>query len=389
MCSSDLRIGRNYQTADDFQNLVLTQGRDGHLVRLGEVARVQVGPRENQRWFRTNGKTTTGFGIIKQSTANVVEVLDAVKAEVVRVNQDLPKGMNLITSGDDSLYIRAAIKEIYYTIAITTALVGFVIFVFLGSIRATLIPLVTIPVCLIATFSVLAVFGYSINLITLLALALSIGLVVDDAIVVLENIVRHMEQGKKPYQAAIDGASEIGFTILSMTVSLAAVFIPIIFMSGIVGRLLHEFAVTIVIAVLVSGVVSVTLTPMLCARFLRDQHGQTQNAFNRASERAFLWLQGTYDRTLRWSLAHKPAVMVMFVASIVATVGMFMIMPQDFLPADDTGVVQVSVQGANGTSFERMVAYGKQVADIVNADPSTKGAMFEVRSSGEIGRAHV
>jgi HAE1 family hydrophobic/amphiphilic exporter-1 len=167
-----------------------------------------------------------------------------------------------------------------------------------------------------------------------------------------------------------------------MTVSLAAVFIPIVFMGGIVGRLLHEFAVVIVIAVLASGIVSVTLTPMLCARFLRDEHGRKQNAFHRASERSFLWLHGTYDRTLRWTLAHKPVVMGMFAASIAATVGMFMIMPQDFLPADDTGVVQISVQAANGTSFERMVEYGKQVADIVNADPSTKGAMFQVGSSG-------
>ena len=203
-----VRIARNYETAEEFQNLVISQGKDGHLVRLGEVANVVVQSRETTRMFRTNGQPTTGFGIIKQSTANTVDVLDKVKAEVDRVNANLPPGMKLITSGDDSLYIRAAIQEIYWTIAITTALVGLVIFVFLGSLRATLIPLVTIPVCLIATFSVLSLFGYSINLITLLALALSIGLVVDDAIVVLENAHRRVEAGEAPLLAAYNGTRQ-------------------------------------------------------------------------------------------------------------------------------------------------------------------------------------
>ena len=173
----------------------------------------------------------------------------------------------------------------------------------------------------------MSVLGYSLDNLSLMALTLSVGFVVDDAIVVLENIVRHMEMGKKPYRAAIDGSAEIGFTILSMTVSLAAVFIPIVFMSGIVGRLLHEFAVTIVIAVLASGVVSVTLTPMLCARFLRDEHGLKQNAFHRASERAFLWLHGFYERTLQWSLVHKPVIVAMFAALSVVEAGELLLRP--------------------------------------------------------------
>ena len=227
---------------------------------------------------------------------------------------------------------------------IAGALVVGVIFLFLRRASATIIPSLALPIAVIGTFAGMSVLGYSLDNLSLMALTLSVGFVVDDAIVVLENIVRHMEMGKKPYRAAIDGSAEIGFTILSMTVSLAAVFIPIMFMSGIVGRLLHEFAVVIVIAVLVSGVVSITLTPMLCARFLRDEHGRKQNAFHRASEQAFSWLQGFYDRTLRWSLEHKSVVMAMFVASIVATYAMFVIMPQDFLPADDTGVVQIQVR---------------------------------------------
>ncbi len=254
-----VRIGRNYQTADQFRDLVLAQGKDGHLIRLGEVARVQVGPRENQRWFRTNGRTTTGFGIIKQSTANVVEVLDAVKAEVARVNHDLPEGMQLITSGDDSLYIRAAIREIYFTIAITTALVGFVIFVFLGSLRATLIPLVTIPVCLIATFSVLSLFGYSINLITLLAMALSIGLVVDDSIVVLENTHRRIETGEAPLLAAYNGTRQVAFAVIATTVVLVSVFAPVAFLKDSIGRVFAELAVTIAAAVTFSAVLALSL----------------------------------------------------------------------------------------------------------------------------------
>jgi multidrug efflux pump len=239
-----VRIARNYQTADKFRNLVISQGADGHLVRLGEVATVEVASRDQNRTFRTNGAITTGFGIIKQSTANTVEVLDAVKAEVDAVNSDLPQGMELVTSGDDSLYIRAAISEIYYTILITTALVGFVIFVFLGSLRATLIPLVTIPVCLIATFSVLALFGFSINLITLLALALSIGLVVDDAIVVLENAHRRIELGEAPLLAAFNGTRQVAFAVIATTVVLVSVFAPVAFLRDSIGRVFAELAVT-------------------------------------------------------------------------------------------------------------------------------------------------
>src|SRR5690606_23721439 len=189
--------------------LVLLEGDDGHLVRLGEVATVELGPRETQRFFRTNGSTTTGFGIIKQSTANTVEVLDGVQAEVERLNGDLPEGMSLITSGDDSIYIRAAIASVYETIIIATVLVGAIIFIFLGNLRAMLIPLVTIPVCLISSFTALALFGYSINLVTLLALVLAIGLVVDDSIVVLENAHRRIEEeGEPPLLAAFNGTRQ-------------------------------------------------------------------------------------------------------------------------------------------------------------------------------------
>ncbi|HVS23774.1 MAG TPA: efflux RND transporter permease subunit, partial [Gammaproteobacteria bacterium] len=309
-------------------------------------------------------------------------VVNEIKGLLPRFEASLPAGIDMQIRFDRSETIQASIDDVQRSLLIAGVLVVGVIFLFLRRASATIIPSLALPIAVIGTFAGMSLLDYSLDNLSLMALTLSVGFVVDDAIVMLENIVRHMEHGKKPYQAAVEGSAEIGFTILSMTVSLAAVFIPIVFMSGIVGRLLHEFAVTIVIAVLASGVVSLTLTPMLCARFLRDERGLKQNAFHRASEGAFLALQSTYDRTLRWSLAHKPAIVALFAASIAATVGMFIIMPEDFLPAGDMGVVQLSVQGANGTSFERMVEYGRRVADIVNADPNTKGAMLQVNSSG-------
>jgi hydrophobe/amphiphile efflux-1 (HAE1) family protein len=369
------------QSAAEFRRQIIAY-RNGAPVRMGDVATVidSISNVRDGNWYR--GEPSINVAIMRQPGSNTIDVVNEIKGLLPRFEASLPAGIKMDVRYDRSVTIRASIDDVQRSLLIAGALVVGVIFLFLRRASATIIPSLALPIAVIGTFAGMSALGYSLDNLSLMALTLSVGFVVDDAIVVLENIVRHMEHGKKPYQAAIDGASEIGFTILSMTVSLAAVFIPIIFMSGIVGRLLHEFAVTIVIAVLVSGVVSVTLTPMLCARFLRDEHGRKQNAFHRASERSFLWLQGAYDRTLRWSLDHKPVVMAMFVASIAATIGMFMIMPQDFLPADDTGVVQIAIQAANGTSFERMVQYGKKVADIVNADPSTKGAMFQVSSSG-------
>ena len=354
-----VRIGRNYQTAEQFRDLVLAQGKDGHLIRLGEVARVQVGPRENQRWFRTNGKTTTGFGIIKQSTANVVEVLDLVKAEVERVNHDLPKGMTLITSGDDSLYIRAAIKEIYYTIAITTALVGFVIFVFLGSIRATLIPLVTIPVCLIATFSVLSLFGYSINLITLLALALSIGLVVDDAIVVLENTHRRIETGEAPLLAAYNGTRQVAFAVIATTVVLVSVFAPVAFLKDSIGRVFAELAVTIAAAVTFSAVLALSLSPMMCSKLLRNHTGESR--LTHTLDKGFEWLSNRYQAMLRRSLQAPWAAVVLCVAIGFGAYLLLQTIPREYAPSEDRGQFNASLQAPEGTSYERLQESAQKV----------------------------
>ncbi len=356
-----VRIARNYQTADQFRNLVIAQGADGHLVRLGEVAEVVVASRETSRTFRTNGKTTTGFGIIKQSTANTVEVLDGVKAEVDRVNADLPEGMELVTSGDDSLYIRAAISEIYWTIGITTALVGFVIFVFLGSLRATLIPLVTIPVCLIATFSVLALFGYSINLVTLLALALSIGLVVDDAIVVLENAHRRIEQGEAPLLAAFNGTRQVAFAVIATTIVLVSVFAPVAFLRDSIGRVFAELAVTIAAAVLFSSVLALSLSPMMCSKLLRSSVKESR--LTHALDSAFDRLSNRYQAMLRLSLRAPWLSVAACVAIGFGAYVLLQTIPQEYAPIEDRGQFNGMIQAPEGTSYERL----REAADHVEA----------------------
>src|SRR5262245_39697073 len=347
-----VRIARNYQTADNFRNLVIAQGKDGHLIRLAEVAKVEIASRETNRIFRTNGALTTGFGIIKASTANTVEVLDAVKEEVDQVNSELPKGMRLITSGDESLYIRAAIDEIYWTIGITTVLVGLVIFVFLGSIRATLIPLVTIPVCLIATFSVLSLFGYSINLVTLLALALSIGLVVDDAIVVLENTHRRIEDGEAPLLAAFNGTRQVSFAVIATTVVLVSVFAPVAFLRDSIGRVFAELAVTIAAAVIFSAVLALSLSPMMCSKLLRASTKESK--LTHALDKAFVWLSNQYQMVLRATL-RAPWVSVAACAGIAF--GAYLLLqqiPQEYAPVEDRGQFNGQIQAPEGTSYERL-----------------------------------
>ncbi|HEY5567184.1 MAG TPA: efflux RND transporter permease subunit [Gammaproteobacteria bacterium] len=347
-----VRIARNFQTAQDFRNLVLVQGADEHLVRLGEVATVEVGPRQIERMFRTNGGITTGFGVVKQSTANTVEVLDAVKAEVDLVNTDLPEGMRLITSGDDSLFIRAAIGAVYETITVTTVLVGLVIFVFLGSLRAMIIPLVTIPICLIGSFTVLALFGYSINLITMLALVLAIGLVVDDSIVVLENAHRRIENGEPPLLAAFNGTRQVAFAVIATTVVLVSVFAPVAFLRDSIGRVFAELAVAVSAAVIISGVVALSLAPMLCSKLLRTS--ATESALAHKLDRAFDWMASKYQSVLAVSL-RAPWLSVL--ASVVIAFGAYALLqaiPQEYAPAEDQGNFGGMLQAPEGMSYERL-----------------------------------
>jgi len=363
--------------AEEFRRQIMAY-RGGAPVRIGDVAQV-VDSIENpngQSWYK--GKPAVTLFVSRQPGSNTVETIERIRAVLPQFQQTLPPSVNLEVIYDRSITIKEAIWDVQLTLLIAAVLVVMVIFAFLRRASATLIPSLALPIAVIGTFAGMSLMGFNLDNLSLMALTLSVGFVVDDAIVMLENIVRHIEKGEKPYEAALKGSAEIGFTILSMTVSLAAVFIPILFMGGIVGRLLNEFAVTIIIAIVASGIVSVTLTPMLCARWLKDEHGQEHGWFYRAMERGFNAMQSTYSRTLRWSMGHKPVIIGIFVFTLFASYGLYQTMPQDFLPSDDVGRINGQVQAANGTSFEDMARYMDQIQRVIHAHPAVEGALTSV-----------
>jgi HAE1 family hydrophobic/amphiphilic exporter-1 len=357
--------------AEEFRNQIIAY-RNGAPVKLGDVANV-IDSVENIRsaaWV--NGQRTITLAVSRQPGSNTMAVVDNIKAILPRFQAQLPKAIKMQIFYDRSETIRAAVDDVQVTLLIAGALVVGVIFVFLRRVTATVIPSLALPIAVLGTFAGMAMLGFSLDNLSLMALTLSVGFVVDDAIVMLENIVRHIEHGEKPYEAAMKGSAEIGFTILSMTVSLAAVFIPIVFMSGIIGRLLHEFALVIIVAICCSGLVSVTLTPMLCARVLKDEHSFKQNAFQRWSEQTFDRMAAAYDRSLRWALSHRRAILGVFFASVAGSLVLFEVMPQDFLPSDDTGELQGNVQTATGTAFDQNVIYVRQVMAAIQKDENVR-----------------
>ncbi|HEY4940556.1 MAG TPA: efflux RND transporter permease subunit [Rhizomicrobium sp.] len=379
--ASVIHTAGQLMNAAAFQNQVVVF-QNGAPVRFKDVARV-IDSVENNRaasWFK--GKRAIVLAVQRQPGSNTIELVDSINKILPTFLLQLPASVRMTTIYDRSQTIRSSVSDVQMTLLIAAILVVGVIFVFLRRVSATFIPSLALPIAVIATFAGMALFGYNLDNLSLMSLTLSVGFVVDDAIVMLENIIRHIEEGDTPMAAALKGSREIGFTILSMTVSLAAVFIPIVFMGGIIGRLLHEFAVVIILAITFSGLVSITLTPMLCSRMLKAEEGQAHNAFYRWSERTFDNVQGFYERTLRWSLEHRPVILGMFFLSLVAAVGLFMVLPQDFLPNDDTNLVRGATEAANGTSFDQMVRLQQQAADIINADPNVAGVMSAVGAGG-------
>jgi multidrug efflux pump len=347
-----VRVARNYQTADDFSSLVLRRGADGHLVRLGEVATVEVAPSNLRTSYRSNGKPRVGLGIVNQSTANSLEVLEAVKDRLVVINETLPEGTEIGVGSDESVFIRSAISSVYRTIAITTALVSLVILLFLGSFRAMIIPAVTIPVCLTSAFIGLAAFGFSINLITLLALVLAIGLVVDDSIVVLENIHRRIEAGEKPLLAAFNGARQVTFAVIATTVVLVAVFVPILFLEDNIGRIFAELAVGICAAVIFSSVLALSLTPMMCSKLLKQSGGE--NGFSIYMDALFERFSKGYEDALR-GVIERPAIVVIGMLLVgICVYGLAERIPSEFAPQEDQGIFFARVSGPEGASFEFM-----------------------------------
>lgn len=355
-----VRVQRTFASAEDFARLVLARGEDGYLVRLGDVARVERGIEEDRTLFRGNGEAMVGLGIIKQSTANTLSVADAARAEMERLNPTLPEGMELRQSYDRSMFVREAIQEVYKTLAMAIGLVVLVIFLFLGNVRAMLVPAVTVPVSLIATFLVLFALGFSLNILTLLALVLAIGLVVDDAIVVLENIHRRMEQfGETRLVAAYRGSRQVGFAVIATTLVLIAVFVPIAFLQGDLGRLFSEFALTMAAAVCVSSLIALSLSPMLASQLLppSSQH----QPFTKAIDSAFQWMRRGYRGLLGWLLARPWLVLLALLGTLAGAWWLLEQLPREYTPAEDRGAFFIMVNGPEGASFDYMREYMDEI----------------------------
>jgi hydrophobic/amphiphilic exporter-1 (mainly G- bacteria), HAE1 family len=373
--------------AADYRPLIVAY-RKGNPVRLEQLGRV-FDSVQNDRvasWF--NNTRAIVLAIQRQPGANTVEVVDSIKKLLPQFRAVLPASVDVGILFDRSESIRQSVGDVQFTLLLTVCLVVLVIFLFLRNLSATVIPSLALPMSIIGTFAVMYLLGYSLDNLSLMALTLCVGFVVDDAIVMLENIVRHIENGEPPMQAALNGSREIGFTIISMTLSLAAVFIPVLFMSGILGRLLHEFAVTIATAVLVSGFVSLTLTPMLCSRFVRSSHERKHGRLYAAFERFFEGMHGTYDRTLQVAMRHRRTTLAISLVVLVATGFLFYVIPKGFFPSEDTGQVRGSTEAAQGISFEAMREHQMAMAKIVGADTNIAGFMSSIGGGGRGGAAN-
>ncbi len=360
--------------------------RQGNPVRLSQLGQVTDSVENNltAAWYRVAGQAPERAIILavqRQPGTNTMEVVQAIKELLPTFREQLPPSISIQTLYDRSVSIRSSVHDVKFTLVLTLCLVVMVIFMFLRNVRATIIPSLAMPLSIVGTFAAMKVLGFSLDNLSLMALTLSVGFVVDDAIVVLENIIRHMEMGKSARKAAFDGSSEIGFTILSMTLSLVAVFIPILFMGGLIGRLLNEFAVTIAVAILVSCVVSLTLTPMLCSRFLKDPHAKHGRLYN-FSEKVFDTILKGYAWMLRGVLRAKPVTLVVSAVIMWATVHMFQIIPKGFMPTDDQGRIMASTEAAEGTSFAQMVKYQQALAEIAGAHPDVDAFMSSIGARG-------
>jgi hydrophobic/amphiphilic exporter-1 (mainly G- bacteria), HAE1 family len=367
--------------AQEYRPLIVAY-RNGSPVRLGDVGTVfdSVENDKTASWY--TGDRAVVLAIQRQPGTNTVEVVDSIKKLLPQLKQQMPAGIKLGTLYDRSLSIRDSVNDVKFTLLLTVALVVMVIFLFLRNISATIIPSLALPMSIVGTFSAMYLLGYSLDNLSLMALTLTVGFVVDDAIVMLENIVRHMEMGKPPYQAAVEGAREIGFTIVSMTISLAAVFIPVLFMGGIIGRLLHEFAVTIGVAILVSGFVSLTLTPMLCSRFLKAGRHQKHGALYKKSEAIFDGMLHGYDWSLKKVMAHPFATLMLSFVVLGATAWLYIAIPKGFLPSEDQGNLFAFTEGIQGISFDDMVRHQKEAAELIGSSPYVANYMSTVGGGG-------
>ena len=370
-----LTIDTNDQlfNAQGYRNVIIAY-RNGAPVRVGDVGQVidsSVQPRTGA-WF--HGQRAEVLMIRRQAGANVVQVIKDVKALMPQLRASIPPSVKIDMVSDRSQTVSASIQDVEFTLTITIALVVMVIFLFLRNVWATVIPGVTVPLSLVATFGIMYVCGYSLDNLSLMGLTVAVGFVVDDAIVMIENIVRYIEEGDTPFEAAIKGAGQIGFTIISITLSLCAVFIPLLFMSGIVGRLFREFAVVVTCAVMISGFISLTLTPMMCSLFLKHEEKKHRGRFYTALENFFDWLVAGYDRGLKWVFKHQFLTLISTLLLIVVTAGLYIVVPKGFFPEQDTGFVFGQAEARQDISFAAMSKISNQFAEIIQQDP----AVFQV-----------
>lgn len=373
-----VRVARGYRSPDDFKSITLGRGTDGHLIRLGEVADVEIGPSEHRIYFQGNGQTQIGIGVVKQSTANTLDVVRATRKELKAIEAGLPEGMSVNYSYDSSVFIEQAIKEVFRTLFIAVVLVIIVIYLFLGTWRAALIPAMTVPVCLVATFGILYFFGLSLNLMTLLAFVLSIGLVVDDSIIVLENIQRRVNLGEPPLVAAYRGARQVGFAVIATTVVLVSVFLPIMFLQGFVGKLFTELAITLSGAVIISSFVALSLSPMLCSKILgprKEKAYRVSGFVNRIFER----VSKQYLLALETFMARPMIMAVMILTVIMIVFGLFRLLPNALAPNEDRGAFMLMARAPEGTNFVDMRAKMQKV----------EGILEPYLESGEIQRVMV
>ena len=354
-----VRLQRSYLNENDFKNLVLKKGDDGYLIKLGDVAKVEIAAEENRIMFRGNGESMIGLGVGKQSTANTLDVARGVNKLVDKINPTLPDGMKIKRSYDSSVFIDASVKEVYSTLLIALTLVVIVIYLFLGNVRAMLIPAITVPVSLLATFIVLYYLGYTINLLTLLALILAIGMVVDDAIVMLENIHRRIEEGESPLRAAFLGAREVSFAVIATTAVLISVFMPITFLDGDLGQLFKEFAVTMSAAIFFSSIVALTLSPMMCSKLLKPSTDDTWLV--RKVEAGMDWLIMKYQGALRFSIKRPTLISLIVVIAFACSYFLVKKVPQEFAPREDRGSLFLIVNGPQGASFEYIEKYMTEI----------------------------
>ena len=372
--TADITTNDQLLKAVDYMPLVVGY-HNGAAVKLSDVANVQDSTENIRAAGFVNGKPSVLIIIFRQPGANIIETVDRIRAALPSLKASIPSAIDTEIVLDRTLTIRASVRDVERSLMISISLVILVVFVFLRNVRATLIPSVAVPVSLIGTFGVMYLCHYSIDNLSLMALTISTGFVVDDAIVVIENITRYLEQGMPPMQAALKGASEIGFTVLSISISLVAVFIPILMMGGIVGRLFREFAVTLSVAILVSLAISLTTTPMMCSRLLKNLRDEKHGRAYRASERAFNSVLGAYERSLGWVLEHSALTLIVLGITIGFNFYLFAIVPKGFFPQQDNGIVFGGIQGSQDISFQAMQKATARIVDVVKTDPAVANAM--------------